>query len=67
MPEPVSQVKKIKTPAKYLYHTVIPGDTLFKIALRYEGATVDELKSLNKISDGRFLKPGTKLKIKVQA
>ena len=67
LPEPVSQVKKIKTPAKYLYHTVIPGDTLFKIALRYEGATVDELKSLNKISDGRFLKPGTKLKIKVQA
>jgi D-alanyl-D-alanine carboxypeptidase len=54
-----------KPAAKYFYHTVAPGDTLFNIAKRYEGVSVEELKSLNKISDSRALKPGTKLKVKV--
>lgn len=56
----------IKSPSKYLYHIVVPGDTLFKISQKYAGITVEELKSLNKISNGSLLKPGTKLKIKVQ-
>ncbi len=57
---------EIKQPYKYLYHIVVPGDTLFKISQKYAGITVEELKSLNKISNGSLLKPGTKLKIKVQ-
>jgi D-alanyl-D-alanine carboxypeptidase (penicillin-binding protein 5/6) len=57
---------EIKQPSKYLYHIVVPGDTLFKISQKYAGITVEELKSLNKISNGSLLKPGTKLKIKVQ-
>jgi D-alanyl-D-alanine carboxypeptidase (penicillin-binding protein 5/6) len=55
------------TSIKYLYHTVEPGDTLFNIASRYKGSSVEELKSLNKISDMRNLKPGTRIKVKVQA
>lgn len=61
------KVVKIKTPAKFVYHTVAPGDTLFNIAQRYQGVTVAELKSLNRIKDTRNLKPGMKLKVKVQA
>lgn len=52
---------------KYVYHTVLPGDTLFSIAQRYEGVTVSELKALNNIKNIRSLKPGMKLKVKVQA
>jgi D-alanyl-D-alanine carboxypeptidase len=63
----VKKVVKIKTPAKFVYHTVAPGDTLFNIAQRYQGVTVAELKSLNRIKDTRNLKPGMKLKVKVQA
>lgn len=51
---------------KYLYHTVAPGDTLFSIAQRYEGVTVAKLKSLNNIHNIHSLRPGTKLKVKVQ-
>ncbi|MFN8165729.1 MAG: LysM peptidoglycan-binding domain-containing protein [Bacteroidia bacterium] len=60
-------VTKIKTPARFVYHTVAPGDTLFNIAQRYEGVTVAELKTLNKIKNIHSLKPGMKLKVKVQA
>jgi D-alanyl-D-alanine carboxypeptidase (penicillin-binding protein 5/6) len=65
--ESINDVQKIQVPAKYLYHTIIPGDTLFKIALRYDGISVEDLKQLNNISDSRALIPGTKLKIKVKA
>ena len=58
---------EVKSPSKYLYHTVMPGDTLFNIATRYKGTTVEQLKDLNKITDSHFLKPGTKLKVKVQS
>jgi LysM repeat protein len=58
--------KEISVPAKYLYHVVAPGDTLFNIASRYKGATVEQIKTLNKIDGNRSLKPGTKLKVKVQ-
>ena len=57
----------VNTPSTYLYHTVMPGDTLFNIATRYKGATVEQIKDLNKITDSRFLKPGTKIKVKVQS
>ena len=56
-----------ETASNYFYYVVVPGDTLFNIARRYDGMTVDELKSLNNLYDGRSLKPGTKLKVKVKA
>jgi len=47
---------------KFVYHIVQPGDTLWNIAKRYEGVTVEELKALNQL-DSNELKPGTKLKV----
>ena len=61
------EMTAVSIPSKYLYHTVMPGDTLFNIATRYKGATVEQLKDLNKITDTRNLKPGTKLKVRVQS
>ncbi len=48
--------------SKFVYHIVQPGDTLWNIAKRYEGVTVEELKSINRLSSNQ-LKPGTKLKV----
>lgn len=48
-----------------VYHVVAPGDTLFSIARKYGDLTVDQLKSMNNISDSRNLKPGMKLKVRV--
>jgi D-alanyl-D-alanine carboxypeptidase len=60
--KPVPQVQK-----KYIIHTVAPGDTLFSIAQRYEGTTVAKLKLLNNIKNTHNLRPGMKIKVKVQA
>lgn len=49
---------------KMIYHTVQPGDTLWNIAQRYQ-ANVAELKKLNRISNSKFLKAGTRIKIPV--
>lgn len=49
--------------SKVIYHLVQPGDTLWNIARRYE-ATVEQIKSINKLSGGR-IKVGTKLKVQV--
>lgn len=54
-----------KPKSDYVYHVVAPGDTLYSIARKYEGASVEQLKDLNNIRDSRSLKPGTKLKVKV--
>jgi membrane-bound lytic murein transglycosylase D len=43
------------------------GDTLWKIANRYNGLTVEELKRANQISDNKSLKLGTKLKIPLKS
>jgi membrane-bound lytic murein transglycosylase D len=48
--------------AKLVYHVVQPGDTLWNIAKRYEGVTVENLKSINQLNSNE-LKPGTKLKV----
>ena len=65
--QPTIAKAEVNSSSKYLYHTVMPGDTLFNIATRYKGMTVEQLKDLNKITDTRNLKPGTKLKVKVQS
>ncbi len=58
---PASKLKQ------YVYHVVQPGDTLWSIAQRYDGISVDDLKRTNNIHNSKNLKPGTKLKIKVKA
>jgi D-alanyl-D-alanine carboxypeptidase len=50
----------------FIYHTIQPGDTLFKISQRYQGISVQELKAMNDISNARSLKPGMKLKVPVK-
>ncbi|MBS1583094.1 MAG: LysM peptidoglycan-binding domain-containing protein, partial [Bacteroidetes bacterium] len=51
---------------EYIYHTVQPGDTLWGIAQRYPGVTVDEIKRLNSGMDTRRLSVGKKIKVGVQ-
>jgi membrane-bound lytic murein transglycosylase D len=48
---------------KYIYHIVQEGDTLWSIASRYDGLSVEQLKKLNKSINAKSLKPGTKVKI----
>jgi membrane-bound lytic murein transglycosylase D len=49
---------------KIIHHVVVRGDTLWNIAQRYDGMTVEKLKELNGIK-GNELRPGTKLKVVV--
>lgn len=46
-------------------HTVIPGDTLWKIALKY-GTTVDKIVVANNLDPAKYLAIGQKLLIPVQ-
>jgi membrane-bound lytic murein transglycosylase D len=48
-----------------IYHKVEKGDTLWNIARRYEGVTVEQIMELNRITNINNLVPGTKLKVKV--
>ncbi len=43
-------------------HTVVEGDTLFKIAQKYN-TTVDELVKLNEIKDPNLIYPGQIIKL----
>lgn len=51
---------------KFIYHVVQPGDTLWNIARRYEGVTVEMIKDINNLRNAN-LKPGTKLKVIVNS
>ena len=53
------------TKPKFIYHTVQPGDTLWNIAQRYQ-ANVDQIKKANKISNSKYLRSGTRIKIPVR-
>lgn len=50
---------------KTIYHVVEKGDTLWNIAQRYEGVTVEQLMEINKISNTNGLVPGTRIKVRV--
>lgn len=49
-----------KRPSRTRYHRVQPGDTLWNIAQRYDGLSIEQLKKINKIR-GNALKLGQKL------
>ncbi len=51
--------------SRFVYHVVAPGDTLWKIAQRYEGMTVQQIKEMNQLQSND-LKVGTRIKVKVQ-
>lgn len=50
----------------YLYHVVQPGDTLWDIARKYPGVSVEDLKRMNTELKGNSLKPGVKIRVGVQ-
>lgn len=47
----------------YIYHVVQPGDTLWDIARKYPGTTVDDLHRLNSDLKNTGLQPGHKIKV----
>ena len=49
---------------KLIIHSVQPGDTLWNIAMRYDGVTVKQLRKINRLNSNA-LKVGTKLKVQV--
>ena len=62
-PAATDQAAAESKPGKPVYHLVQKGDTLWNIAQRYEGVTVQQIMELNKLSDAKGLKPGMKLKV----
>jgi D-alanyl-D-alanine carboxypeptidase (penicillin-binding protein 5/6) len=62
-PKPQEQIAPTANTLKVVYHYVQPGDTLWKIAQKYPGTSVDDLKRLNKISNSKELKAGSKIKV----
>jgi membrane-bound lytic murein transglycosylase D len=59
--------EKSTSSVEFIYHRVEKGDTLWNIAKRYEGATVDKIMELNRITNINNLVPGTKIKVKVSS
>ena len=47
-----------------LYYTVQPGDTLWSIAQRHPGVSVEDLRRLNTELDREGLKPGARIKVR---
>ena len=67
-----TSVKKVEVKtsgdlSKFVYHTVQAGDTLWSISQKYPGNTVDGIKKLNRISNSKSLKAGSKIKIAVNS
>ena len=50
--------------AHQAYHTVQPGDTLWSIAQRYPGISVEDLRNANAEALKEGLRPGTKLTVR---
>ena len=44
------------------YHKVVRGDTLYSISKKYN-LSVDEIRKLNNLSDGKPIQPGQKLMV----
>lgn len=64
-PTPPANVKPKKEAApQYKYYTVQPGDTLYKIAAKYDGVSIEQIKKLNSGLKENKLAVGQKIKIK---
>ncbi len=63
-PEPVKTAPKKETAPKYKYYTVQPGDTLWKIANKHNGVSIEQIKKLNSGLRENKLAVGQKIKIK---
>ncbi|HMM11069.1 MAG TPA: LysM peptidoglycan-binding domain-containing protein [Bacteroidales bacterium] len=61
-PEQV-QSTAAKSNGKYIYYTVKQGDTLWDIARRFDGVTVEQIKKLNNLGSNPKIIPGQRLKI----
>lgn len=58
--KPVIPVSK---KSDYVYYTVQRGDTLWKIAQKHQGVSVDDIIKLNNIKNEDQIKPGQKIKV----
>lgn len=58
-----SAEKGTKSKSKYVYHLVQPGDTLWNIAKRYDGVTVEMIKQVNNLTSKSMIKVGSKIKV----
>jgi membrane-bound lytic murein transglycosylase D len=63
--EPAAKPKQSNSNLDFIYYTVRQGDTLWKIAQKHDGTTVEQIKKLNNISNEKSLKPGQKIKVAV--
>lgn len=54
---------KATTNGKYVFYTVKSGDNLYRIASKFDGASVDEIMKLNKGLSPKSLRQGAKIKI----
>lgn len=52
-----------KQAPKVVYYRVQKGDTLWRIAQKYDGVSVNDLRSWNKLKGNQSLKAGTKIKV----
>lgn len=62
-PPEQAQATPAKSNGKFIYYTVKSGDTLWDIARRFDGVTVEQIKKLNNLSGKARIVPGQRLKI----
>ena len=58
-----ARIKDVSSTKNYIIYEVKDGDTLFNISRKFQGITIEELRSWNDLSQINYLRPGTKLKI----
>ncbi|HET6245397.1 MAG: LysM peptidoglycan-binding domain-containing protein [Bacteroidetes bacterium] len=51
---------------KYIYYVVQPGDTLWEIASKYNGVSVEDILRINNISNAKNIKAGDKIKVAIE-
>ncbi|MHC1777502.1 MAG: LysM peptidoglycan-binding domain-containing protein [Lentimicrobium sp.] len=64
-PDTTTKPKQSSNNLDFIYYTVRHGDTLWKIAQKHDGSTVEQIKKLNNISNEKSIKPGQKIKVAV--